>query len=157
MENYSLEQNEVILYKGVIQYKQQENNTQLILTNLNIVVINKNLTEHSKIETIIETYPVNEIKMYQGVPQIKSNGTHVEIYLLNNELEFIFNSKIEQHKFISEATKLATGKTSAERSATKVKNAINLINDTFNTDIVKNTGNLISNTLNPLKKFGKKK
>ena len=41
MENYNLGPNEVVLYKGDVKLKDTSGSTELILTNINLVFINK--------------------------------------------------------------------------------------------------------------------
>ena len=101
MEHYNLDEDEVVLYKGDVVFKEKTQSTQIILTNKNLVFIDvvKKIFAHDEIETQI--YPVNEIKMYEGVPQVKAKSNDVEIYLKTKELEFGFQSKNEVYKFRS--------------------------------------------------------
>ena len=39
MENYTLSEKEVVLYKGKISFEDKNENTELILTNINLVFI----------------------------------------------------------------------------------------------------------------------
>lgn len=145
MENYKLRADEVVLYKGDVILKNKKGTTELILTNLNIVFINKYKELLSKEEITILEYPVHSIKIYEDVPQIKVNGNTVEIYLLETEIEFKFNSKTELHKFNSVAKKLLTGQTSVERVCKNVKNSIDLIDDTLGINTVQATGDVLKN------------
>ena len=135
MEHYNLDEDEVVLYKGDVVFKEKTQSTQIILTNKNLVFIDvvKKIFAHDEIETQI--YPVNEIKMYEGV----------EIYLKTKELEFGFQSKNEVYKFRSAIIKLLTGKTGFERGADKVKDKIDVVNDTFGVDVVKSTEDVVKN------------
>lgn len=141
MEHYNLKEDEVVLYKGEISMK--NGNTQLILTNLNVVFI----TIHKRLfgEAIVESnvFPVEDIKIFDGIPQVKSKNLNVEMYFKTAEIEFSFESKSELHKFVSATNELLTGKTGAERNAEKVKDAIDLVNDTLGIDIVKSAGELV--------------
>ena len=145
MEHYNLDEDEVVLYKGDVVFKEKTQSTQIVLTNKNLVFINvaKKLFAHDEIETQI--YPVNEIKMYEGVPQVKAQSNEVEIYLKTKELEFGFQSKNEVYKFRSAIIKLLTGKTGFERGADKVKDKIDVVNDTFGVDVVKSTEDVVKN------------
>ena len=145
MENYKLRADEVVLYKGDVILKNKKGLTSLILTNLKIVLINKYKKPLSKEEISILEYPVNSIKIYENMPQITVNGNFVEIYLLETEIEFEFNSKIELHKFNNAAKKLLTGQTSTERMCNNIKDSIGLIDDTLGINTVQATGNLLKN------------
>ena len=93
----------------------------------------------------VEIIPVVDVKIYEGKPQIKTKGHLVEIYFVGKEKEFYFNSKQEMHKFIDESIKLITGKTKAERFADKIKDGINLTNNTLGVDIIDFTKNVVQN------------
>ena len=158
MENYLLREDEVVLYKGTVLANDKK--TNLILTNINIVFISVGINPFGENAVTKELYPVNEIKIYEGIPQIKPKDREVEIYFKTGEKNFSFESKKELHLFLSEATKLLTGKTGAERNAEKVKNAIGLVNDTLGVDIVKATGEVakdgvLNKVFAPIGKIGK--
>lgn len=83
--------------------------------------------------------------MYEGAPQIKTKGHEVEVYLLEDEVNFEFESKMELHKFINASNKLLTGETSVQKGAKKVKDTIGLVDDTLGINTVQATGNVIKN------------
>lgn len=147
MENYQLKENEVVLYKGNIILN--KNIWQLILTNLNLVFIDKSNEGQSN----AEIYSVNEIKVYENNPQIKTRGNIVEIYLLSTEKEFEFNKKSEMHKFLDNANKLLTGKSKFQRGVEKIKEGIDIIDNTFNVNSLQIAGDFIKNGItSPIEK-----
>jgi hypothetical protein len=99
MEHYNLDEDEVVLYKGDVVFKEKTQSTQIILTNKNLVFIDvvKKIFAHDEIETQI--YPVNEIKMYEGVPQVKAKSNDVEIYLKQRNLSSVFSRKTKYINF----------------------------------------------------------
>lgn len=143
MTNYTLKPNESVLYNGNVRLEKRNGQVDFTLTNLNLVFVTSVKKLFSKEQIDIETYPVSEIKFYNNVPQIKQKDSRVEIYLTNNELVVLFTSMIEARKFVSSALHLLTGKTFSERSADRVKGAVNLIDETLGI----NTVNTIKNTL----------
>lgn len=162
MKDYQLKPDEVVLYKGAVDYSEQDGNTQLVFTNLNVVLITKSkkIFEEEKVE--IEEFSLSKIKFFNDVPQVKREKLTVEIYFTDGEVEFSFEKQSELHKFLTAALKLLTGKSSAERTAAKVKNAIALVNDTLGIDVVKETGSSIKEgipgkTFTALAKIFKKK
>ena len=167
MENYTLSEKEVVLYKGKISFENKNENTELILTNINLVFINKFKKIFSEEEITTLVYPISTIKTYEDIPQIKANGKRIEIYFIDNEIIFEFYSKSELQKFFNEINKLLTGQTNAQRNAQKIKNAINLIDDTLGINTVEVTcnalkdglGNSVNKGLNKICKsiFNKKK
>ncbi|WP_255575608.1 SHOCT domain-containing protein [Caproiciproducens faecalis] len=131
MEDYSLQSDEAVLYKGRATFGNNKTSSELLLTNINIVVITKTKKFFSSEQVDLKSFPVKEIKVYNDVPQIKQHDCMVEIYLTNTEIIFDFYSKIEAYKFANAANKLVSGKSMSERGAKKVKGAVNLVDDTF--------------------------
>ena len=41
MEHYDLEENEVVFYKGQVSQRNKKGTTEVVLTNINLVFINK--------------------------------------------------------------------------------------------------------------------
>lgn len=147
MQYYNLGEDEVVLYKGEVCGKMFGEQTQLILTNHNIVFITERKKTFQETAVSVKSYPVGDVKIYETKPQIKIVKTMVEVYLKTTELEFDFSSKLEQHKFVSAVTTLLTGKTAVERGAEKVKDTIDLVNDTLDVDIVKSAGDVVQGGL----------
>ena len=147
MEHYKLGADEVVLYKGDVNLVGQKGQTELILTNHNLIFINTVKKMFFKEEISVMNYSVDSIKMYEGIPQIKANKLHVEIYLVETELEIDFLSKAGLCQFIKEAEKLLTGKTSLEKNAQKVKDTIHLVDDTLGINSVQVVGNTLKNGL----------
>ena len=115
---FSLLPNESIIYKSESSVMHggfmSTYTDDLVLTNLNIVYINKGIFGNVK---GIQKFPVNQIKMFNGEPQAimgkQQNGMpKLEIYFINGQQEsFAFQSagKKEVNKWINEICKLLTG------------------------------------------------
>lgn len=167
MEHYQLKPHEVVLYKGEINFANQEDITQLILTNLNTIY----KTTHKKIfgddEISVEVYSIQDIKIYEETPQIIAKGHNVDIYYLTTEKELYFKSKSEVSKFVNAAMKLLTGKSTAQRRVEKVKQTIDMVDNTLGIDTIgatkealhngvsNATSNIVSAGANKLVKIGK--
>lgn len=145
MEHYDLEENEVVLYKGQVTKPKQKGSIQLILTNINFVLINKQKKLFSKEQINVDTYPISEIKYYNGLPQVLKKGNLIELYFLNEETEFTFESRNEARKFVNATLNLLTNKTTFERTAEKVKNTISVVDNTLGIDSMQITGNALKN------------
>lgn len=160
MENYKLLSNESVLYKGDVSLSSRKGGTaELILTNLNVVLMIKSKKSFfANIETEVEVYPVDTIKVYEGEPQLKQSDVELEIFFTTDEIKVSFNSKMELMKFKLTATKLITGKSIQERGADKVKGAINLVNNTLGVDTVQTVKGVFENGIvgSVLGGFGKK-
>lgn len=136
MEDYSLQSNEVVLYEGKATFGNNKTSSELLLTNINIVVITKTKKLFSKEQVDLKHFPVENIKIYNDVPQIKQHDCMVEIYFTNTEITLNFDSKFLAYKFANAANKLLTGKSVSKRGAEKVKEAMNFVDDTFGINTV---------------------
>ncbi len=137
MEHYELKSDEVVLYKSnEVYYLGENKDIELILTNYAIVTIKKIKKLFKAPAVNVSIYPVGEIKKYKNLPQIKQEGCDVEIYLVDKEVAFRFVSKNNAGKFISACLELLVEKSTLERVATKVKNAIAVVDDTLGIDTV---------------------
>lgn len=143
MDNYSLQPNESVLYKGDVHLVNENGYTQLLLTNLNFVFITKTKKIFAKEQVEVEAYPIGDIKIYNEIPQIKQNDHSVEIYLTTTEKKLNFLSKHEAHKFVNATYELLTGKSMSVRGADKVKSAVNLVDNTLGI----NTVNAVKNVM----------
>ena len=143
MEHYTLQSNEVILYKGEARCPTLKDSIiELFLTNLFIVLIIKTKKLFSKEEVRVETYPVGQVKMYNGIPQAKQNATNVELFLLDGEQILQFQSRNDAHKFVNCIFELLTGKNAFERGVEKTKNAVNKVDTALEIDTVGSVKNI---------------
>lgn len=136
MAEYSLQTDESILYRGPVTVPTEKGSSELILTNINIVVstaMKKGL--FAKPETNATIYSIQDVKIYNGEPQVKQKGSNVEIYFKNQELVVCFASRVELMRFKMAAVKLLTGKSAQARGADKVKHTLNLIDNTLGMDV----------------------
>ena len=84
---------------------------ELILTNLNLVLISKGVFGNTK---NIQTFPVNQIKVFNNQAQVflsKTSGGYpqIEVYLLNGQENFGFESKKIALNWIAKINQLVTG------------------------------------------------
>ncbi len=157
MENYSLQSNEVVLYKGNASIDERKPNTEgfltnitnreVMLTNINIVLILKTKKMFAKEEVDIQIFPVADIKIFNDIPQLKQSDYKVEIYFTDLEITLDFLSKSEARKFVGAVYEFLTGKSISERGASKVKGTINVVNDALGIDTVGTLKNVVENGL----------
>lgn len=138
MESYSLQTNEVLLYRG-----EAYNGIEISLTNLNLIIIKKTpkLFKKAEIETFV--YSKDDIKIYNDIPQVKQKESSVEIFLTLEEIKIDFYSRTEAHKFVNAVYELLTGKTTTTRSAEKIKSAIKLVDNTLGIDTMDTVKNVM--------------
>ena len=152
MENYDLEEDEVVLYKGDVTLKNQKNTTQLVLTNKNFVFITTIKKLFAKDQVIVDIFSVSEIKKYKEVPQVIRNGNEIDLYFIHDEISFVFESKNEVRKFMNAALTLITDKNAFVRGVDKVKGTIELVKDTTGIDAVqvaKTVGGIVAHKAVP--------
>lgn len=114
MAEYNLMPNEAILIKAdnVTRGSARINTTyELLLTNLNIVLISKNMLGTVK---SIQSFPINQIKVFNNQAQVmlgKSNSVYpqLEVYFSNSVEKFGLTSKREVSKWIKTLNQLVFG------------------------------------------------
>lgn len=155
MDNYNLQPNEVIVFKGNCQLSKTDekilnsmidnSSIDLILTNLNLVFINKSKKMFSKEKIDVEIYPTSEIKIYNDAPQINQKNNIVEIFFSDSEKSIVFTTSHEARKFVGKALELLTGKNLSNRVSDKIKGSINLVDDTLGIKTVDTVKNVVEN------------
>jgi hypothetical protein len=145
MDDYSLQSNEVVLYKGEAHFAHNKARSELLLTNINIVIITKTKKMFSKEQVDLQTFPVDGLKIYNDVPQAKRDDCTVELYHVTAEITLEFDTKSEARKFVDAVYKLATGKSKPERGANKFKGAVNLVDNTLGVDTLGAIKNVVEN------------
>ncbi len=114
MAKYNLQTNESVIMKqdGILHGGVMAGYTdELILTNLHLVLISKGVFGNTK---GIQTFPLNQIKVFDGQAQALLDRTgggnpQLDVYFLNGEESFKFQSKKEVLKWIANINKLVTG------------------------------------------------
>jgi hypothetical protein len=145
MANYNLQPNESIIMKSDrVSHKEgifsAYYTDELILTNLNIVLISKGAFGNTK---NIQTYPVNQIKVFNGQAQAilgkqKTGSPQLEVYFLNGQESFGFESKKEINKWVDNINQLVTGnpidsKTSESKAIPGTEYIAETLKDTVDT------------------------
>ena len=117
MEHYALAPEEMLLFRGNVTRSGEAIEAKLILTNLQLVLIQPD-------GVCVEKHPVGNIKIYKDVPQI-----------------FLTN------RCVDTARELLTGKTKLARGAGKVKKAMDDVNEAFGVDVLEEAKNFSVNTI----------
>lgn len=149
MEHYTLQKDEVVLYHGIVtllpndkmpkasQLKKTE--SELILTNLNFVFVNKTKRFFAK-DVEVEIYKAEEVKFYKDNPHIIRNKSKVEIYFTATEKFIEFPNGKEAKNFINTAMRLVSGKSKFVRAVKKVQAEIQETNKELDINIAKIAG-----------------
>lgn len=147
MENYILQENEVVLFKSesVNSTAVPKGSAQLILTNLYLVYIFKIKLGFRKYETNVEKIQMDTIKIYNDKPQVKQHSNVVELYFSDSEHRITFDSFFTAKKFVKQINELASGKSVVRRGADKVKSGIGLVDETLGMDTVDTVKGVLQN------------
>ena len=144
MQHYTLQNDEVILYRGEVTVLSApptqkpgrfiKDGTYLILTNLHIIIekpVKKLFSK--KVDTFL--YDVQSVKKYDDVPQVIQKSVLVDVYLLGEELFLQFPNKGQASQFNNAALKLLTGFSKLVRGVKKGQKAIKETEDALDIDI----------------------
>lgn len=136
MIEYAMKEDEVVLYKGQAKVDDSQHFSDILLTNVNLVITTRIKKIFAKDEVYTQVFPLSELKVYQNTPQLKQKGNKVELFFANKNIVIEFSSLLAPHKFVNELTKLLTGKTASERGADKVKGFVGIVDDTLGIDTI---------------------
>lgn len=143
MKNYTLKENEVVLFKGMVailsDWKEEKNaelyNTELLLTNYNIVLS----TEIKKLFSSVlkqKIYAIDDVKVYDETVQIIRKKQSVDIYLTSEEVFLRFEKEKQAKEFSDKAIKQRDGNSKFVRSVKKTRKVIKETNEALDIDIV---------------------
>ena len=146
MEHYTLEENEVVLYRGNVNiltsWGNQKNSKfkkveyYLTLTNLNFVFMEKKKQLLKKEVIEKELYAVDSVKFYNNNPHIIRKDAIVEIYFKEKDKIIEFESKKEARIFADTALRLVSGKSKFVRAVQKVQKEVSDTNEALGIDVV---------------------
>ena len=140
MEHYTLAPDEVPLFQGKTALSGEAAETELILTNLHLVLIQEDGACAAK-------HPVGDIKIYKDVPQIIAKNRHVEVFLTIGEISMEFKTRLDTARCVDAAMELLTGKTKLARGAGKVKKALDDVNEAFGVNVLEEAKNFSVDTI----------
>jgi methylthioribose-1-phosphate isomerase len=154
MGAYTLQANEVVLYKGTALVNNSKQSSELVLTNLRFLIITRTKKLLAKEVVDVKTYSQENVKVYNGVPQIKQNKNMVTIYFSDTVVTLEYDSIVAPIKLVSEMTKLVSGKTSIERGADKMMGVVDLVDNTLGIDSVNAIKGIVKNGVGGTLFFG---
>lgn len=142
MENYTLKENETVLYRGEAIVLPDGKSTgrnakpyDVWLTNLNIVIF---VPEKKMFKTLIEPeiYSIEDVKVYDESIQIIRRKSVVDVYLKNGEIFLDFKKEKEAKSFCDKALKLASGESKFVRAVKRGRKEIKETNEALDVDMV---------------------
>jgi hypothetical protein len=142
MNNYTLKENETVLYRGeaivLPDGKSVGRNAKpydVWLTNLNIVIF---VTRKKMLKTMIEPeiYSVADVKVYDESMQIIRRKSVVDVYLKTGEIFLDFKKDKEAKSFCDKALRLTSGESKFVRAVKKGRKEIRETNEALDVDVV---------------------
>ena len=141
MNNYTLQENETILFRGscaiMPDSKKNEKNDEandIILTNINIVLFTKRKKFLKTVEDI-QIFNVFDVKTYDETVQIIRRKSVVDIYLKECELFLDFFKEKYAKEFCDKALKLISGYSKFVRGVKKTQKVVKETNEALDIDI----------------------
>ena len=141
MEHYQLQTDEVVLFHAQASLVKggKKTETEVILTNLYFVFINKTKRFLKKAEIDTERYGAQSVKRYNNVPHIIRKGKKAEVYFPTTEKFIEFATGKEASTFANTALRLVSGQSKFVRAVKKVQKEVRETDDALGTDIVGTT------------------
>ena len=166
MRNYKVKEDEIIRYQGPITLQTAKGDVEaaIILTDLNFIFI----TEGKKFlwfkpKDRWQAFAKEDVKVFMDAPEIKQTGTAVKIAFEKEDRILVFEDKRDARLFTIKAWELITGKSSLDRSLDKLKQALDLIDDAVEINMMeliaeaRNFGETLKNLAGRAKNFFTKK
>lgn len=149
MENYQLQENEVILYHGIAalspdgklldDVNAKNVAAEVVLTNENFVFVRKVKRFLKKEEVYVEVYSITDVKWYKDTPHILKKGKLTELYFKTAERFVQFSSIKEARTFADTALRLVSGKSKLVRAVKKARKEIEETDEQLDIDIIGTT------------------
>ncbi len=83
---------------------------------------------------LIDTVPLDSVKVYNDVAQIKQKNATVEVQTVDKNVSIVFSGMLDARRFSGKIVDAVTGTTLARRSSNKIKDAFNMVDDTLGLD-----------------------
>lgn len=135
--NFSLGNDEVILYEGEVGFKMdaKKSATKLLLTlTSNRMIFEKVRGILKKEKELIEIILLNEIKLFNGEIQCQQKNKELYIQTMGKNFFLVFPGYFQASKVSTKIINAATGTTVAERGSDKVKQAFDLVDNALGLD-----------------------
>ena len=130
MNNYEIDNDEVILYEGRVGYNKNYIDVEFKLTSKKII-FEKQKVLIKKTKELIDIVPLNKIKVYNDSVQIKQKMNELQVQTLDKNFSIYANGMLEAKKIITKIIDTVTGTTMSKRGSQKISGAIDLVDETL--------------------------
>lgn len=157
MANYELHPEEVVLYEGPVTSKNYKGSLLVTLTTQKIVIERKKGLIKKELE-LVSTIALDTVKFYHDAAQVKQTENIVEIQTVGENIAFQFGEMTEAHSFARKVVDTVTGTTLTQRRTAKIKNVLNMVEETLGVDTKSAIKGVLENGVRGVirKKLGKK-
>lgn len=130
MNNYEIDNDEVILYEGKVGYNKNSIDVEFKLTTKKMI-FEKQKGLIKKTKELIDIIPLDKIKIYNDSVQIKQKINELQVQTLDKNFSIYANGILEAKKIITKIIDTITGTTISERGSKKISGAIDLVDETL--------------------------
>lgn len=130
MNNYEIDNDEVILYEGKVGYNKNHIDVEFKLTSKKMIFEKqKGLIKKSK--ELIDIVPLDKIKIYNDSIQIKQKMNELQVQTLDKNFSIYANGMLEAKKINTKIIDTLTGTTISKRGSQKISESIDLVDETL--------------------------
>lgn len=130
MNNYEIDNDEVILYEGKVGYNKNYIDVEFKLTSKKMI-FEKQKGLIKKTKELIDIVPLDKIKVYNDVVQIKQKMNELQVQTIDKNFSIYANGILEAKKIITKIIDTVTGTTVSKRGTQKVNETIDLVDETL--------------------------
>ena len=137
--DYKLDEDEVVLYEGEAHYPDKFSRVKYVLTSkkmvfIKTITVSKGWFKGSETHTEVDIVNLSDIKVFNDQVQVKQVKNEIQVQTKDKNFSIFLSGMIEAKKVITKIIDATTNTTMAQRGSTKVKGAIDLVDDTLGLD-----------------------
>lgn len=133
MNNYEIENDEVILYEGKVGYNKNYIDVEFKLTSKKMI-FEKEKGLIKKTKELIDIVSLDKIKVYNDSVQIKQKMNELQVQTLEKNFSIYASGMLEAKKIITKIIDAITGTTVSKRGSQKISGVIELADETLGLD-----------------------
>lgn len=130
MDNYVIDNDEVILFEGKVGYNKNNMDVEFKLTSKKMI-FEKTKGVIKKTKELIDIVPLDKIKIYNDSVQIKQKMNELQVQTIDKNFSIYVNGILEAKKIIIKIIDTVTGTTVTKRGTQKISGAIDLVDETL--------------------------
>jgi hypothetical protein len=130
MDNYEIDNDEVILYEGKVGYNKNYIDIDFKLTSKKMI-FEKQKGFLKKTKELINIVPLDKIKVYNDSVQIKQKMNELQVQTLDENFSIYASGILEAKKIITKIIDTITGTTISKRGSQKLNGAFDLVDETL--------------------------